>query len=439
MKNLLISFLFAAAGHLACGQIPSAGNVLWLRADRAVFNNNSGTIAIPGDLVQVWQDQSGSGNHFYQPVNGYRPQLVVIPNTLCSQPLIQFDVSRRTYLASAFKLSGTKTVFLVFLQPAIAGNPETLISIKGVSNTYTEILCADHPLYQTLSYICEAPSSTSGGTMVPSVGNNVSFSSTGNIFRMTYNGGAISSAASYSSSYNALPVPVSPSGLFGRLVHDTTTIGARAPEQNYSFLSGYIAEVIVYNRVLAAAEINQVETYLQGKYGFSGLCSVLPAGNMDFSAKLKGNAVQLDWLTQDETGMKSYTVEHSIDNNRWDSTAMKPAGDKKYVLLHTAPVYGINYYRLRINYTDGRIKYSETNRVNYYRPGFVQIIPNPVSDHLIVRSSRIEPAHVRILSTDGRLLKDLNIYTNTAVDIHDLVPSVYFIQVNGKTEKLLKQ
>ncbi|HNU89182.1 MAG TPA: hypothetical protein PKJ94_12860, partial [Ferruginibacter sp.] len=90
MKNLLISFLFTAAGHLACGQIPSSGNVLWLRADRAVFNNNSGTQAILGDLVQVWEDQSGNGNHFRQDVNSYRPQLVAIANTLCSQPLLRF-------------------------------------------------------------------------------------------------------------------------------------------------------------------------------------------------------------------------------------------------------------------------------------------------------------------------------------------------------------
>lgn len=441
MKNLLISFLFVCAGRMACAQIPSSGNVLWLRADRGVYNNNSGTQAILGDLVQVWEDQSGNGNHFHQDVNSYRPQLVAIGNTLCSQPLIRFDVSRRTYLGSAFKLSGPKTIFIVFLQPGLAGNPETLLSIKGVSNTYSEILCTDHPAYKPLSYLSEVPSSLSGGTTVPSLGNNISFSAAGNIFTMTYDGGPISSPSCYASNYNASPVAVSSSGLFGRLINDTSTIGGRAPEQNYSFLSGYIAEIIVYDRVLIATEISQVEAYLQGKYGFLGSCSVLPANNMGFTTQQKGNAVQLNWHISDETGMKDYAAEHSADQSNWDSIGIKRAGDKDYQLQHNNPAYGVNFYRLRINYQDGRVKYSEINRVDLYKLTGVSfsITPNPSADHFYIRSEKTEPVHIRILTAQGSLLKEMNAYSNSRIDISALPPAFYFINVNGKIEKFLKQ
>jgi len=329
----------------------------------------------------------------------------------------------------------------VFLQPGLAANPETLFSIKGISNTYTEILCADHPAYKPLSYMSEMPSSTSGGTMLPAVGNDVSFSSAGNIFTLTYDGGGISSTSSYSSNYNASPVAVAPSGLFGRLINDTSTIGARAPEQNYSFLSGYIAEIIVYDRVLPVAEINQVETYLRNKYGFTGSCSVLPANNTGFTAQLKKNAVQLDWLMYEETEVKDYVVEHSIDNYQWNSIGMRTAGIEKYQLTHTSPVYGINYYRLRINYKDVRVKYSDISKINFYKTGIssIQIVPNPSADHFYVRAEKTEPMHISILTINGRLLKEINTYSNTKVDMSALSPGIYFVRVNGKTEKLLKQ
>lgn len=441
MKNLLISFLFTAAGHLACGQIPSSGNVLWLRADRAVFNNNSGTQAILGDLVQVWEDQSGNGNHFRQDVNSYRPQLVAIANTLCSQPLLRFEVSRRTYLGSPFKMSGPQTVFIVFLQPGMAGNPQTLISVKSNSGTYTEALCSDHPAYRPLSYMCGVPSSVSGGTTLNAVGNNTSFSSTGNLFTMTYDGGTVSSPSSYRANYNGTSSAVAASGLFGRLMNDTTSIGGRAPEQNYSFLNGYIAEIIMYNRVLAVPEIHQVEAYLLGKYGFLGSCSVLPANNAGFSAEVKNNAVQLNWNVNDETGMKNYIVEHSMDSYSWDSMGNRAAGVKKYQFIHNHPFSGTNYYRLRIHYTDGRIKYSEISKVNYLPigTGFLQVTPNPSPGHLYIRSERTMPLHISILTAEGRLLKQMYTYSNTKIDISALPPAVYFIKINGKVEKLMKQ
>ncbi|MBS4064909.1 MAG: hypothetical protein KGZ74_10130, partial [Chitinophagaceae bacterium] len=358
MKNLLISILFVAACEITCGQIPPAGNVLWLKADAGVFNNNAGTRAIPGDLVQVWEDQSGNGNHFLQNLNSYRPQLAFLANTLCSRPLIQFDVGRRTYMSSALKINGPKTLFIVFLQPGIVGSFETLISLKGISNTYTEVICTDNSAYRRLSYVADLPSSPSGGTTFSGLGSNVSFAATGNLFSMTYNGGNISSPLSYSSNYNAAPEAVLSSGSFGRLINDTSTIGARVPEQNTGFLSGYIAEIIVYDRVLTVAEINLVETYLMGKYGFQNSCTVLPVHNIRFTARQQNSVIQLLWDTDDETSIKEYIVEHSMDHHKWLIVGKRNVGTNKYQLIHSTPFFGTNYYRLKMNYDDGTIRYS---------------------------------------------------------------------------------
>lgn len=446
MKNLLISLLFMLSGSKAFSQIPAAGNVLWLRADIGVFNNAAGTQAVLGDLVQVWEDQSGNANHFYQAVNSYRPQLVAISNTLCSQPLILFDINRRTYLGSSLKLSGAKTIFIVFLQPGLAGNPETLLSIKGLSDTYTEILCTDHPAYRPISYICELPSSTSGGTTLPAVGNTISFSPAGNIFTMTYDGGAVSSTTSYSANYNTSPAAVASSGLFGRLVNDTTTIGGRAPEQNYSFLSGYIAEIIVYNRVVPAAEISQVEFYLSQKYGFAGSCSVLPANTLNLTAQLRNSAVQLNWQANDNAPAKEYIVEHSIDNRTWDSTGYRPVqapsgNEKDYGFIHSNPFHGINYYRIRINYQDGKIRYSTVSKIKFSKTGRAafSITPNPSRDHVYVQAEKNQTLKLTFLNTNGQVVRELNTFSNTAVNISTLPPGIYFLKINGKNGKTVEK
>lgn len=441
MKNLLLSFLFIGTVRTAYCQIPTAGNLLWLRADRGIFKTNNGTPAILGDLVQVWEDQSGNGNHFVQNVSSYRPQWIAIANTLCSQPLMRFDVSRRTFLQSAFTLPGSKTIFIVFLQPGLSGNPQTLFSLKGNTNSYTEILCSDHPAYKPLSYMAEMPGSASGGTTMNSVGNNISFSPAGNIFTMTYDGGVASSAASYSSNYNAASTPVLASGLFGRLLHDTTTIGGRAPEQNYSFLTGYIGEIIVYNRVLTAAEISQVEAYLQGKFGFLGSCSVLPAGSDGFTAALKNRSVELRWNRTDETGIREYVAEHSMDQHNWDSVGIHWPPLRHYQLTDTRPRYGTNYYRLRIRYADGTTRYSSVVPINFNvgAPERWMLTPNPAADHIYIQNEKNSHMHFTIFNADGRSIRSINAYSNTAVDIHDLAPGIYFVSMDGQTQKFLKQ
>jgi hypothetical protein len=445
MKNL-VPFLFAFfLVHDSAGQlIPPSGNILWLMADRGVYNDNGITNASNGHLVQVWADQSGNNNSFRQDTLGQRP--VLVNNVLCSRPVIRFDVGRRTYLSSSLKLSGAFTVFIVFISPSITGNPETLLSIKSFTNSYTEILCADHPSYRPVSFMAYMPGSVTGGTMMNSVGNAATFSPAGNLFTMTYNGGSSTSASSYAANYDASAAPVLSSGLFGRLMTDSTTIGGRAPGQNYSFLSGDIAEIIVYDHVISNPEIEQVEGYLVVKYGLFNNCSPLgmQLSFFDVTADIQGN--QLTWEVVEDGQVSSYEIEQSTDGMLWNvinssSPLRNGLSRNLYSYTHRMPLPGLNYYRLKIISQDGKIVYSAVRKVAGISNDHTRLVlfSNPTSSLFTIGCQMPGELTAVIFNIYGQALLTQRFQGSTTLDLGRYPPGVYYVTVHGKSATITKK
>ena len=445
MKNLVpFLFVFFAAQDCTSQLIPPAGNILWLMADRGVYNDNGSTNATNGQLVQVWADQSGNNNLFRQDTLGQRP--VLINNVLCSRPVIRFDVGRRTYLNSSLKLSGAFTVFIVFVSPSITGNPETLLSIKGYNNSYIEVLCADHPSYRPVSYMAYMPGSVTGGTMMNSVGSTATFSPGGNLFTMTYNGGITTAASSYSASYDATSTPVLSSGLFGRLMTDSTTIGGRAPGQNYSFLSGDIAEIVVYDRVLSSPEIEQVEGYLIVKYGLFNNCTPLSMHLSFFEVTGSSKGNQLSWEMMEDYQVFKYEIEHSADGVLWnliDSFASQQNGQSKnrYEYFHSIPIPGLNYYRLRITGKDGNISYSPVKKlVCKSEPDNLFVVsPNTTFDLVALGSPLQEELTAVLFNSYGQKLLSKKFRHRITLDIRRFPPGIYYAILHSKNATYAKK
>lgn len=304
MKNLFCLFVSLIIFSILLGQIPGPGNVLWLKAGQGVYNDNGSTLASIGNTVQVWTDYSGQGNDYVQVNPANRPELQIIPGELCSQPAIYFDPARRTFLSSQMLLSGPKSIFIVFLMPPMNNAANELISLKGNNDEFTEIVTTDFSGYSPITFIADLPSTAGGSYFLNSTGVNSGFSPGGNILSFFYNGGAISSASSYMANVDSNPSTVLTNGLLGRYKDDISSIGARAPFQNINFLKGYIAEIIVYNRVLNSTETDEIEHYLLTKYGFNGTCTVLPVRLFEFTAIKYNREVTLTWKTEEETGVK---------------------------------------------------------------------------------------------------------------------------------------
>ena len=63
------------------------------------------------------------------------------------------------------------------------------------------------------------------------------------------------------------------------------------------------------------------------------------------------------------------------------------------------------------------------------------IYPNPASLEVKIISNG--DANVKIFDMTGRCVKDVNVTENATIDIKDLNTGVYFVNVNGKVEKLV--
>ena len=80
---------------------PSPNLVVWLKADAGVFTDTGGTTPATndGDLIALWNDQSGNGNHVLQATSGNRP--VFKTNVLGGKPVLRFlTASAQTLVTS---------------------------------------------------------------------------------------------------------------------------------------------------------------------------------------------------------------------------------------------------------------------------------------------------------------------------------------------------
>ncbi len=267
-------------GNAVCGP------VLWLKADAEVYTDAGTTLATDGQSVQQWNDQSGNGNHVTQTTTINKPAFKSPDAT--ARPAIYFDgVNRKVFLnntVSDLVTAGTaRTVFVVARRDcnAHAGGVlgGTLFTFRrgGLINTLTYGANS----YGTPVYIY----SDNNG-----VGNN-NASITGTAIDSAFSPTVVTykiPAAGSQVQCNLNGVAQTVNQGAGSVTTETGTtgftVGDREDQVDLDW-SGWIYEVIVYNRALAADEITQVENYLKSKYGtgssapFTALPSVQTSSN----------------------------------------------------------------------------------------------------------------------------------------------------------------
>jgi hypothetical protein len=110
------------------------------------------------------------------------------------------------------------------------------------------------------------------------------------------------------------------------------------------------------------------------------------AGGVDsLTARPDGDGITVEWRSQSEAGLKSYTIERAdvkSANDYQEASTVYPTGNYNYYKYHDSRISGIQAagqasnlmrpmadaykYRLRMNLATGEISYSQT--VNVTRP-----------------------------------------------------------------------
>jgi len=232
--------------------IPNLG--LWLKADAGV--------TLVSGAVDAWADQSGNGRNFSAPASANRP---AYSNTLNGLPVLTFDGSTDYLAGNAASLSlsqnvGALTLFCIFshevaslsrvFQDSMNANPQ--LSRATIGTSATQYMSGQRRLESDTAQNVE------GGTRIdePVIFTSVINYQAANITSYL-NGVEIANQA-----YQA-------SGNTENNLSQRSRIAASVATTPAGFLSGIVAELVVYQRAISVEERNSVERYLSVKWGIA--------------------------------------------------------------------------------------------------------------------------------------------------------------------------
>jgi hypothetical protein len=224
----------ALVGNAA--SVSGAGLRLWLRADAGVQAD-----AVSG--VATWTDQSGRSKHAEQANPSTRPKLV--NNAANGQPVVRFNGSGSFLNVPAYMNGATAgDLFVVVKVPSFATRDDGLWMLGGADGTWSQFDGSTRILTEDFGRTYR----TAVGAPVVPMTNYVVYnvSAQTDDWRVRLNGRTQS-------------FEVTSTVQFGT----TAYLGRNAYD---NFFLGDIAEVIAYDRVLAAPERSALNVYLSAKY-----------------------------------------------------------------------------------------------------------------------------------------------------------------------------
>ncbi len=134
----------------------------------------------------------------------------------------------------------------------------------------------------------------------------------------------------------------------------------------------------------------------------------LPLTLVDFLASLDENKTILKWTTSNEINTSKFDIERSFNSTDWYFLGNKDAtnliGTNNYAFIDASPIYGVNYYRLKMIDKDGEYTYSPIRKVEIIKPNTTFIIaPNPAkSTTAICFNAPISTAEIIVYDAQGR-------------------------------------
>ncbi len=184
--------------------------------------------------------------------------------------------------------------------------------------------------------------------------------------------------------------------------------------------------------------------------GYSRICGdsialmVVTALNFDAQPKDDGT-VLLTWEISNEPANVQYTVEHSTGEDDFEAIGnVKGDFSENYEFVDDAPMFGINYYRLKYIYADGTIDFSDIKQVvmRFDDKQKVNVFPNPTQDITRLRLAEpdTEDISIELINGQGITLEKVMLpagETDVEFDLTMYESGHYFIYMQKKGRKSL--
>ena len=188
---------------------------------------------------------------------------------------------------------------------------------------------------------------------------------------------------------------------------------------------------------LSLEEIAKVRDWING--GALESKSALPLIMSMFETKESGNSILLSWTTELELATDRFIIEHSPTGRDFVAISeIASVGNSDFItnysFMHEDPVYGENYYRLKMVDLDGSYTYSNI-RLTTIQSDIAEMLisPNPArsTERLMVTwypKKGQDQAYLNIVDPNGRNLHKKIIFEGTNyVRLPALIEGVYYI------------
>ncbi|MFT3908234.1 MAG: T9SS type A sorting domain-containing protein [Ferruginibacter sp.] len=167
--------------------------------------------------------------------------------------------------------------------------------------------------------------------------------------------------------------------------------------------------------------------------------AILPLTITAFNVTREQNTSVLQWDTENGLNNKMFEVEHSTDGLHFtkigEVAAQLPGNiSQHYRFVHTGPVTGINFYRLKQIDNNDQFIYSEIISITFSKDQQLAITlsPNPVKDILHVEHFIEGKTKITISDAAGKTIKRSE-SSDRSIDINvaGLAHGTYFISIYG--------
>ncbi len=179
--------------------------------------------------------------------------------------------------------------------------------------------------------------------------------------------------------------------------------------------------------------------------GFNSSGALLPVELKRFKATPESGRVKLEWKTVSEINAKVFVVERSADGVHFETihfvdskgAISTPA---QYSTTDRSPIFGWNYYRLRMIDNDGSFDYSPIEVVKFKDNGSILAYPNPVREVLYIQDTEWieEEVRIEIYDRNSTRIMEKVIELNRApfhlaiAGIHEFPSGYYIVKITGK-------
>jgi hypothetical protein len=228
--------------------IPNLG--LWLEADVG--------ITLVGGAVDAWADQSGNGRNFSAPALSNRP---AYSGTLNGLPVLTFDGSTDYLTGNAASLNIAQNVDGLTMIVVAKYATSTVQRSFGISTTTSAARCLVG-VSTTQWLIGSRRLDGDTGTLVSGGTTNNNYVIQSGVLRYS-----VATAGVFVNSASQSDTAFQTAGNTSNTASMRVVIGTGTDLA--SFMSGDIAEVIVYQRAISVEERNSVERYLSVKWGIT--------------------------------------------------------------------------------------------------------------------------------------------------------------------------